>query len=180
MFYDGLLKGQYVDLKACSEEDAEFTLGLRQDSSLTKYLPRLDISIDQQRAWIRGQRGKEGDYFFVIMSKDGKRLGTVGVYDIHDGVGESGRLAAIGDAFQNTEGVYLLHKFAFDILHLEKLTSYVYADNKRAIRFNSQFGGILLPPEENADGEMIRRSYLTREQFYDSESKLIRLLRLDR
>ena len=36
-----VIEGKYVNLRSVEEQDAEFTLSLRQDPQLTKYLPKL-------------------------------------------------------------------------------------------------------------------------------------------
>ena len=70
MVYNGILEGKYVNLRSVEEKDAEFTLSLRQDPILTKYLPKLDITLEQQINWIRKQRVKEGDFYFLVENKD--------------------------------------------------------------------------------------------------------------
>ena len=83
MFVDKPLVGETVELRACDARDAEFTLSLRNDPRMAGFIPPLDISIDEQKKWIRMQREKAGDYFFIIWDKKlGKRIGTISVYDI--------------------------------------------------------------------------------------------------
>lgn len=41
MVYEGVLEGRYVDLRSVIEDDAKFTLSLRQDPLLTQYLLNL-------------------------------------------------------------------------------------------------------------------------------------------
>ena len=40
--------GKYVMLSSATEEDAPFALAIRQDPNMTKFLPRLNISVEQQ------------------------------------------------------------------------------------------------------------------------------------
>ena len=176
MVYDGIIEGRYVYLQSCTVDDAEFTLALRQNPALTKFLPRLDITLDQQKKWIISQRKKSGDYFFVVRTSDGTPIGTVSVYNIEGYSAESGRLALIGDSLQNTEASMLLFSFAFDELQLRRLTGYIMADNKRAGRFNNLFGCRTGDPEENEDGELIRRTVITTESFHEAEERLKSLL----
>ena len=53
MVYSKKIQGRYVDLRSVTEEDAKFTLAIRQEPEFVKFLPRLDITIEQQKAWIR-------------------------------------------------------------------------------------------------------------------------------
>ena len=176
MVYDGKIEGKFVYLKSADLEDAEFTLSLRQNPMLTKYLPKLDISLEQQRAWILAQREKAGDYFFVAKTIDDTPIGTVSVYGIEGDTSDSGRLALIGDPFQNTEASLLLFRFAFDVLGLKQVTGYIVDGNKRADRFNKQFGCITGKPEKDDKGVIIRRTLITADSFHQAERKLRRLL----
>lgn len=180
MVYKETIKGKYVSLKSATIEDAEFTLALRKDPALTKYLPRLDISIDQQKEWIASQREKADDYFFVVRNIDNQPIGTVSIYEINGDTSESGRLALVGNALENTEASMLLFKFAFEMLGLKKVTGYIVDGNKRAERFNRQFGCLTGEPEKSKDGEMIRRTLITDESFHTAEKKLHKLLYIDK
>ena len=69
MIWEQSIEGRYVTLQSVREEDAAVVLDIRQDPKLTKYLPRLDITIAEQQDWIREQREREGDYYFLSWSK---------------------------------------------------------------------------------------------------------------
>ena len=60
MFYDGILEGRFVDLRSAAEGDAEFTLKIRQDPEFIKFLPKIENTTEQQRAWIRYQHSATG------------------------------------------------------------------------------------------------------------------------
>ena len=171
------IEGRYIDLRSCTEEDAEFTRAIRKDPEFVKYLPAIDITVEQQRAWIRSQREKEGDYFFVVWDKEGKRIGTISIYDVNGDRAESGRLAIKGDnAFQGIEAQILSFRFAFGKLGLECIDGFIFADNERAIRFNKQFGGRHYPPETDENGREIIRIENWREDFEKVDKKLSSIL----
>ena len=44
-----VIEGRYVDLRSATIEDAEFTLAIRQAPEFSKWLPRIDNTIDQQK-----------------------------------------------------------------------------------------------------------------------------------
>lgn len=153
MVYEGELKGKFVELKAATVDDAEFTLSIRQDPEMTKYLPPLNITLEQQRNWINNQRNKEGDYFFVVWSlKTGKRIGTISIYDINNGIGEGGRLALYGEVHEKVEAGILISNFEFNILKLDRVTAWVYYDNLPAKQWNKQFGAVFSEPYVHSDG----------------------------
>lgn len=180
MVYEETIHGKYVTLKSVTIDDAELTLALRQNPALTKFLPKLDISISQQKDWIASQRKKDGDYFFVVRNMKNQPIGTVSIYEIHGNTSESGRLALVGNALENTEAVMLLFEFAFDVLGLKKVTGYILDGNKRAERFNRQFGCLTGEPEIEKNGEVIRRTLITVDAFHIAEKKLHKLLHTDK
>lgn len=176
MVFEEIIRGKYVSLQSACEDDADFTLSLRQDPVLTKYLPRLDITLQQQKEWIRKQRATEGDYFFVVRTLENQPIGTVSIYDIKGYSSESGRLALIGNACENMEASLLLFHFAFDIIGLKEVKGYILDGNKRAERFNRQFGCIFGEPETNKSGDRIRRTLITDSAFHEAEKKLSKML----
>lgn len=171
------IKGRYVDLKSCTEEDAEFTRAIRKDPEFVKFLPAIDNTVEHQKAWIRSQREKEGDYFFVVWDKEGNRIGTISIYDVNGDHAESGRLAIKGNnAFQGIEAQILSFRFAFGVLGLECIDGFIFADNERAIRFNKQFAGRHYPPETDENGRTIIRIENWREDFEKVDKKLSSIL----
>lgn len=171
------IEGRYVDLRSCTEDDAEFTRAIRKDPEFVKFLPAIDNTIDQQKAWIRKQREKNGDYFFVVWDKKDNRIGTISVYDVNGTHAESGRLAIKGNnAFQGIEAQILAFRFAFGNLKLECIDGFIFADNERAIRFNKQFGGKQYPPEIDEHGREIVKIENWREDFEKVDKKFSSML----
>lgn len=171
------MEGRYVDLKSCTEDDAEFTREIRRDPNFIKFLPVIDNTLEEQRTWIRRQREKEGDYFFVVWDKEGNRIGTISTHDVHGKRAESGRLAIKGNnAFEGIEAQILSFRFAFGVLGLECIEGFIFADNERAIRFNKQFGGRHYPPEVDEYGRTIIKIENWREDFYKAEKKMSSIL----
>lgn len=172
MVYDKAIIGKLVDLKACEVEDAQFTLAIRQDPQMTRYLPRIDITLRQQQQWIKKQREEENGYFFVVWDKQGNRLGTFGIYDIEGNKGEGGRMALYGDSFQKIEAGLLMSEFEFEVLHLDYVIGWIEADNAPAIRWNKWFGAVLDKPEVDDRGRWIRRFQTTRENARVARDKI--------
>ncbi len=157
--------GKYVDLKSIDVEDAEFTLQIRQDPIFVKYLPRVNNTLEQQKQWIVRQREKSDDYFFVVLNKSGDRIGTIGVYGLETDHPESGRLALKGDAYENFEATLLLYEFAFNTLNIQVLFGFVYKENKRANRFNAQFGVRVISEYLDECGREMIGVRITKEDF---------------
>ena len=167
------IHGKYVTLSSATEEDAQFALAMRQDPDMTKYLPRLDISVEQQIAWIKRQREMEGDYFFIARNKEGKRVGVLGLYDFHGDTSGIGRIAMKGGFYANREAFLLTMRFAFKTLGLKKLADWVYAENARAIKFFNFFGAHMQEPQFDRERNIISRQfyYLT-DEFDEMEVRV--------
>ena len=104
------LHGKYIDLVCADIEDAEFTLNIRKDLRLTKYIPLIDNNIDKQEKWIISQRDNIFDVFFVIKRHDGSSIGTISYYDYDKGHNtcEVGRYISYGNSYENIEAAMLL------------------------------------------------------------------------
>lgn len=176
MVYNGILEGKYVNLRSVEERDAEFTLSLRQDPNLTKYIPKLDITLEQQVSWIRKQRNLDGDYYFVIENKEGKKIGVLGVYDVSEKCAETGRIAIVGSPLESIEAQLLSFVFSFDILKLDYTVNYVLADNVHALRGSQLFGSKSSEPYEDENGNMRIDGVITKEAFMKSKEKLSKIL----
>ena len=76
--------GEFINMRIAEVEDADFTLLARQNKEKNKYIPQLQITIEQQKEWIRKQIESDDCYFFVIERKDGEKIGTFSLYDIQN------------------------------------------------------------------------------------------------
>ena len=169
--------GKYVTLSSATEDDAEFALSIRQDPKMTQFLPRLDISVEQQIAWIRRQREMQGDYFFIVRSKAGTRVGVIGLYDFRDDTAGIGRVAMQGGFFANREAFLLTMHFAFKTLGLKRLADWVYAENVRAIKFFTFFGAHMGEPHFDEQRNIIVRDfYYLAEEFDDTQERVKKII----
>ena len=136
------LIGKYVNLRCVEVSDAKFTLEIRNDPALTKYIPKVNGTITTQEAWIAKQRLSNDDYFFIIENKYGEPIGTIGCYDINfkDSTCETGRYVSIGDAVSNIEALVLLHDFVFINKTLKYTNINVDENNRKIIRLNQKIG----------------------------------------
>lgn len=176
MVYDGILEGKYVNLRSVEEQDAEFTLSLRQNPGLTKYLPKLDITLEQQVNWIKKQRLTDGDYYFLVENKDGKPIGVIGVYNVSGKCAETGRIVVIGNAIESVEAQLLSFDFAFDVLNLEKTVNYVIAENSHALRFSQMFGSVSSQPYKDSDGNMRIDGVISKDSYMRAKKKITKMI----
>lgn len=179
MFINEPIIGKYVILKSATVDDADFTLQLRQNPNLTKFLPKLNISISEQRKWLNSQKNREGDYFFVVYNNVGERIGVLGLYDINDNSGETGRLAIIGNPLESLEAQYLSFVFAFDVLELSSTKCFIYEENSKAIRLSEFFGTTFSSLSEDEKGNKGYHGLLSRENFKKCEKSVKRVLHIE-
>lgn len=140
MVYYKAIEGKFVHLRAVQLEDAEFILKIRNDKEISKYLPPLDITIEQQKSWISKQRNDSDSYYFIFTNNKGESLGTISVYNIDNEHAEVGRFCSFGDSVQNMEAALLCDDFIFYTLGLSYLEIWVYKENKPIISLNQGFG----------------------------------------
>lgn len=176
MVYEGVLEGRYVDLKSVTVEDAEFTLDVRTDPELTKYMPRINNTLEQQIEWIKHQQQKADDYFFVVRDKKGIRIGTNSLYDIKGSECESGRLTMRGNAFQSIEAQLLMADFAFDVLQIKNIIAYVQEENEKALRFGRSLGYNAVDKIVDKDGKNMVIQLCSRETYEISRKNIVRML----
>ena len=180
MIYNEKISGHYVELCSALETDSEFTLAIRKDPEFSKFFPEFDSTVEKQREWIKKQQEKDDDYFFVVWDKEGKRIGTISIYNIKKNTAEAGRLAIRGNALQCIEAQLLAFKFAFEYLDLKEITSYIFFDNERALRFSQQFGGVSSGTLKDENGYMYRILINEKSSFEMYEKKLSTILYRER
>jgi RimJ/RimL family protein N-acetyltransferase len=137
------IEGFGLVLRCVEESDAQFALDLRADPDLTQYLPSLTISVEQQEAWIRGQRERPGDWYFVAQRKfGGQPEGFISVYAFDDSTkrAEWGRWILRPGSLAAWECEYLMHKFCFEIAGLAENYCRTITLNERALSNHDRMG----------------------------------------
>lgn len=140
MIFNGIIEGKTVNLRSVSEKDAEFILQLRVDQKTGKFLCPTENNLQGQVEWIRRQIESDFDYYFLISSKNGSSLGTIGLYNLKEEQGEFGRWICIGNAIEAIESVILIHDFGFYSQGLKIIYSTTNSLNQRVMNFNKNFG----------------------------------------
>lgn len=135
MLYNDVLRGKFVDLKSITldDDDVEFSYRIRMEEKNRDTVGQPAGSLEEQRKFLEWQIQQPDDYYFVVWNKKGERIGLIGVYDIHDGIGESGREVNNGSPMESMEAEVLLDDFCRDILHLKKIAYVIYLSNKKHI-----------------------------------------------
>lgn len=175
MVYNQEINGKTVVLRPVEESDAAFVVKLR-NSELAQYLHPVGNSVEEQKEWICRQREQPGDYYFIMLDLDGKRIGTVGLSSIEGDCGETSRFISYGSPLQNTETNLLITDFAFDIVGLSRIEGYVAAENIGVISLQKRFGYVFEDETKEKDGIPVRYARLDRENYYRKRPKVLKLL----
>lgn len=173
MVYEGILEGKFVNLRSVTKEDAEFILEIRNNPEISKFLPPLNVTIDQQQEWINKQRNDNDSYYFIIENRTKKEIGTLSVYNIEENHAEMGRFCSFGNPVQNTEAVLMLNDFIFQKLGLDYLDIWVYKDNKSVLALNQGLGCDWEQEDKDEKGIPFLYGTLKKEKF-EIESQRIR------
>ncbi len=133
MVYDKVICGKFVNLKSITLDDAEFSYDIRSDKNHCEIVGQPADSVEEQRKFIEWQMKQPGDYYFVVYNKKDEKIGLLGVYNIHDGIGEVGREVNYGSPMETMEALVLLEDFMCDVLKLERVSYVIYTNNVKNI-----------------------------------------------
>lgn len=171
------LTGKWATLRCADESDARFTLDIRNDLKLNRFIPTVSSTIDNQILWIQKQRTRDFDCFYVIESADGQRRGTISFYDFDEknSACELGRYISYGNAMENVDAAVLILDYIFDKLKLKTVVLNIDENNSKVIKFWQRFGAELseVVPME---GWVSDRYLLTAEKYGGHRSRIAALL----
>jgi RimJ/RimL family protein N-acetyltransferase len=184
MIYPEVIHGMFVDLRSITLDDAEFSYNIRADKRNRDTVGQLAPSLDAQKDFIRWQMQEPNDYYFVVLNKKGERIGLVGIYDIHDDIGEYGREVNIGEPAERMEVGVILAYFCEVVLHLKKICYVIYANNIGNINNAKKRGGVFIKTMERngrdalyfehsvcVENDCARKTRLTLERLYERQQK---------
>lgn len=149
------LKSNHLVFKLVEEEDAKFILELRKNENLNKYISSTEISVEQQRDWIKNYKNKEKlgtEFYFRIDKKDGEKLGFVRVYNIDKDsktfTWGSWIIKEERPKYAAIESALIIYEYAFFELGMEKAIFDVRKENVGVLKFHNRFGAIKIDETE--------------------------------
>jgi len=137
-----LIYGKNIDLRPVEIDDAEFILSLRIDPKLNQYLSPVENDLEKQREWIKNYRLYSRDLYYIIQNKEQKSVGTIRIYNIQGNVFCWGSWIVVFEArkYASFESAFLLYRYAFLGLGLNKTDFDIRKDNKITLNFHHKFG----------------------------------------
>lgn len=127
-------------LRAVEPDDASFIIAQRTHPRAVPFLGDTSPNIDAQRAWIAVQRTRAQDAYWICENEAGVALGTIGIYDVHNSVGEWGRLVVRPGSKAAPGCLLLALTHAFEAMGLNEVVCTTVAENARAIAFYERAG----------------------------------------
>lgn len=171
------MEGKFIRMRTAEEEDAEFTLAIRQNNKNTKYIPKLNIGLKQQIKWLDEQRQSDNCYFFVVERLSGEKIGTYSLYDILGDKAEAGRLVLIGNQIECVESHVLFNDFAYGMAGMSVTYFEIDKNNFTAIGGAKKYGAKEIERflHKESGREMIKMQ-VTKEDYLAKREKLEQLI----
>lgn len=139
-----ILRGEHVDLRRLTPDDAALTLGWRQ-SARARLLNAGAQTVEEQAVWIASRPSSEFNYLIVL--KDGRAVGMLALIGVHpvNRHAETARfLIGDEDAVRGVpaavEAMKLLYGLAFDMLGLHRIYGTVSEDNALMVKWQKYLG----------------------------------------
>lgn len=180
MRYGKVIQGRTIILRDIEERDAEVTFRMRSDPQKSRYIHGATGTVEDQRAFIRKQKDRPGDYLFVIENLEGNPIGMKGVYDWDEEAGtvETGRFMCFGTPIQSIEALYLSFDFAFDVLGVKRIVMSVLEENSNMRGMQERFGARVTHVEFNDEfGCNSIYSELTKDIYAETRPKAAALVK---
>lgn len=163
------LYGKFINMRSVEESDAEFILQLRLDSYNSQYINKTENDLDKQIEWIKSQRSRNNDYYFLYTDKENTKAGVISVYNIDNKKAESGRFISFGNSVQNIEAVLMHYNFAYYELGIDLVHFTVSKNNKKVANMWKRLG-IPMVGEKKVNGIDSHYFELTKD-IYESTVK---------
>ena len=171
-----------LHVRLVREDDAEFIVALRTDSSNTQYLHASDLTVENQIKWIREykKREQEGkDYYFVFEHQE-RKVGVARLYGMEGEQYTHGSWVFANDApsFCAVASAIIAREIAFDYMGMScesNMRDGTDASNKNVVRFQKMLG-MDYQVEREEDGRKFLCGVLTKESFEAHKNNMLRFI----
>jgi RimJ/RimL family protein N-acetyltransferase len=133
-------EGWGIRLRPVQMEDADFIVWLRNLEHARGRVGDSASNAAAQEEWLRAYFQRDGDYYFIIETLNGKALGAYGIYDIRARSAESGRWVIRPDVPAAVPSAMLAFDVAFGTLGLEELRVKTVSTNQNVLSLNRKLG----------------------------------------
>ncbi len=140
------LRGKKVNLRPIEKGDKDNFYKWINDPDVRHFvIGTFPKTLTQEEKWIEDLDKDDKNIVFVIETKDGQPIGTMGIHriDWKDRVGNTGALIGEKEYWgggYGTDAKMILLDYAFNTLNLRKICSAVYSFNKRSLNYSLHCG----------------------------------------
>ena len=170
-------KGLTVSFRLVVVDDAEYILSLRLNPQLNRYISFTDTSVEKQREWLAGYKGREvagEEYYFIITNNENKMpCGVVRLYNFRKEIMEWGSLILDDNKTPTAaiEASFFIYGIIFDLFRLEKTHFTVHKENTRTVLFQQRLGARIIGDRPSRIGalhlfEFGRKDWLAVQQKF--------------
>ena len=138
-----LISGRNLNLRMADKSDAAFILSIRIDGEKSRHLNKVEDNIQKQIDWLERCQKDMTQEYYIIETKEKKRVGTIRIYDIKDGSYCWGSWIII-DAepfFYSIESSVMMYKYCL-MKGLGNAKLDIRKKNKTVWRFHESYGAI--------------------------------------
>ncbi len=134
------IEGFGVRLRPVRIEDAAYIVWLRNLEHARGRLGDSAKDVATQEAWFKEYFEREGDYYFVIETRNGTAAGAYGIYNTIGKSAESGRWVIQPEIPAAIPSAVLAFDLAFGELGLTELRAKTVSTNQPVLSLNKRFG----------------------------------------
>ncbi|NTV20929.1 MAG: GNAT family N-acetyltransferase [Chlorobium limicola] len=136
---------KHIRFRLVEKKDAAFILSLRLDPEKNRFISPVENDIKAQEQWIddyRAREIKQEEFYFIIESHDGEKLGTIRLYDFRGDSFCWGSWILKQDAppYASLESVLSIYEIAIKRLGFKQSHTDVRKGNTPVKNFLLQFG----------------------------------------
>ena len=141
-----IILGKSIDLRIMNEYDIEEVRMWRNSKDVSNFmLSKTLILKENQQKWYESIKNNSESIYFIIVSKEGEKLGVVNFSKIDDKKKTAEPGLYIGsikhrNSLYGIEAYFHLLNFGFNSLKLKKIYGTVLSSNKVAVKMNASFG----------------------------------------
>ena len=167
-----LISGKNINMRTVELNDADFIYDMRQNQSKTKYLSKVNGTVEDQKKWINQYKDREAEkkeFYFILESKECEKFGLVRMYDFKDQSFCWGSWLIKDNAPKSTaiESALQIYEFGFYELGFNQSHFDVRIGNDKVIAFHQRFGANIIDKDDldyffvfkKEDYENIREKY---------------------
>lgn len=138
-----MIDGFLYRLREVNLSDARFIVNLRNNEDLNRYINTTSDSLELQQVWLKDYFKRSNDYYFIVENINSlEREGLISLYDINiiNNEGEWGRWIIKPGSISSIESAFLIYKFGFEHMKLQRIYCRTIAENSNVINFHDGYG----------------------------------------